>query len=167
MTAHLGWLMSQHIKPLDEELGIQRIQWHALRHLNNSLMMNEGVDVATRMDRLGHVTDRVDLIYSHSGDEAQSGGHRRRLREDWEAARDILEKKRQAGFHARSPLLTVTQTVTPNRSREATHWKHGRPGEIRTPDPRFRKTPFGQLSTFKLLNLRAVTGLGLGGNRPL
>src|SRR6266571_1893966 len=84
-----------------------------------------------------------------------------------EAARDTLEKRRQAGFHARSPLLTVTQTVTPNRSREATHWKHGRPGEIRTPDPRFRKTPFGQLSTFKLLNLRAVTGLGLGGNRPL
>ena len=83
MTAHLGWLMSQHIKPLDEELGIQRIHWHALRHLNNSLMMNEGVDVATRMDRLGHVTDRVDLIYSHSGDEAQSGGHRRRSSEDW------------------------------------------------------------------------------------
>jgi len=79
----MGWLMSQHVKPLAEELGMQRIHWQALRHLNNSLMMNEGVDVATRMDRLGHVTDRVDLIYSHSGDEAQSGGHRRRLREDW------------------------------------------------------------------------------------
>src|SRR6266571_5998364 len=108
----------------------------------------------------------VNLIYSHSGDEAQmaaSEAIERRL----EAARDTLEKRRQAGFQALSPLLTVTQTVTPNRSREATHWKHGRPGEIRTPDPRFRKTPFGQLSTFKLLNLRAVTGLGLGGNRPL
>ncbi len=70
----MGWLMSQHVKPLAEELGMQRIHWHALRHLNNSLMMNEGVDVATRMDRLGHVTDRVNLIYSHSGDEAQAGG---------------------------------------------------------------------------------------------
>ena len=134
----MGWLMSQHVKPLAEELGMQRIHWHALRHLNNSLMMNEGVDVATRMDRLGHVTDRVNLIYSHSGDEAQmaaSEAIERRL----EAARDTLEKRRQAGFQALSPLLTVTQTVTPNRSREATHWKHGRPGEIRTPDPRFRK----------------------------
>src|SRR6266567_5084346 len=80
----------------------------------------------------------VNLIYSHSGDEAQmaaSEAIERRL----EAARDTLEKRRQAGFQALSPLLTVTQTVTPNRSREATHWKHGRPGEIRTPDPRFRK----------------------------
>ena len=107
----MGWLMSQRIKPLDEELGIQRIHWHALRHLNNSLMMNEGMDVATRMDRLGHVTSRVNLIYSHSGDEAQlaaSEAIERRL----EAARDTLEKRRQAGFQALSPLLNVTQTVT-------------------------------------------------------
>ena len=107
----MGWLMSQHVKPLAEELGMQRIHWHALRHLNNSLMMNEGVDVATRMDRLGHVTDRVNLIYSHSGDEAQlaaSEAIERRL----EAARDTLEKRRQAGFQALSPLLNVTQTVT-------------------------------------------------------
>ena len=107
----MGWLMSQHVKPLAEELGMQRIHWHALRHLNDSLMMNEGVDVATRMDRLGHVTDRVNLIYSHSGDEAQlaaSEAIERRL----EAARDTLEKGRRAGFQALSPLLTVTQTVT-------------------------------------------------------
>ena len=104
----MGWLMSHHVKPLAEELGMQRIHWHALRHLNNSLMMNEGMDVATRMDRLGHVTDRVNLIYSHSGDEAQlaaSEAIERRL----EAARDTLEKRRQAGFQALSPLLTVTQ----------------------------------------------------------
>ena len=107
----MGWLMSQHVKPLAEELGMQRIHWHALRHLNNSLMMNEGMDVATRMDRLGHVTDRVNLIYSHSGDEARlaaSEAIERRL----EAARDTLEKRRQAGFQALSPLLNVTQTVT-------------------------------------------------------
>src|SRR5436309_15308155 len=36
----MGWLMSHHVKPLAEELGMQRIHWHALRHLNNSLMMN-------------------------------------------------------------------------------------------------------------------------------
>ena len=48
------------------------IHWHALRHLNNSLMLeDEGVDVKTRMDRLGHTQDRVNIIYSHAGDQAQ------------------------------------------------------------------------------------------------
>ena len=116
----MGWLMSEHVKPIAEKLRIQRIHWHALRHLNNSLMMNEGVDVATRMDRLGHVTDRVNLIYSHSGDEAQlaaSEAIERRL----EAAREELEKKQQAASKAPSPLLTVTHTVTRNGRSETTH----------------------------------------------
>ncbi len=34
-------------------------------------MLNDGVDVKNRMDRLGHVTDRVNIIYSHSGEAAQ------------------------------------------------------------------------------------------------
>jgi integrase len=67
----MHWFMSEHIKPVAEKLGINGIHWHALRHLNNSLMLNEGVDVATRMDRLGHVSDRVNLIYSHSEDQSQ------------------------------------------------------------------------------------------------
>ena len=67
----LGRLMSKHIKPLARELGIPKLHWHALRHLNNSLMLNEGVDVKTRMDRLGHTLDRVNIIYSHAGDRAQ------------------------------------------------------------------------------------------------
>jgi integrase len=116
----MGWLMSEHIKPIAEELGIQRVHWHELRHLNNSLMLNEGVDLATRMDRLGHVTDRVNLIYSHSGDEAQmaaSEAIERRL----EVAREELEKKRQAASQAPSPLLTVTQTVTQNEGTTPSH----------------------------------------------
>jgi integrase len=67
----LGWLMSKYIKPLARKLAIPELHWHALRHLNNSLMMNEGVDVKTRMDRLGHTHDRVNIIYSHAGDKAQ------------------------------------------------------------------------------------------------
>jgi len=67
----LGWLMSKHIKPLARKLGIPELHWHALRHLNNSLMLNEGVDVRTRMDRLGHTHGRVNIIYSHAGDQAQ------------------------------------------------------------------------------------------------
>ncbi len=67
----LGWLMSKHIKPVARKLGIPELHWHALRHLNNSLMLNEGVDLKTRMDRLGHAHDRVNIIYSHAGDQAQ------------------------------------------------------------------------------------------------
>ena len=64
-------LMAKEIKPLALGLGIPELHWHALRHLNNSLMLNEGVDMKTRMDRLGHTHDRVNLIYSHAGDQAQ------------------------------------------------------------------------------------------------
>jgi integrase len=67
----LGHMMSKYIKPLASKAGIPEIHWHALRHLNNSLMLNEGVDVKTRMDRLGHAHDRVNIIYSHAGDQAQ------------------------------------------------------------------------------------------------
>ena len=67
----MGYLMSKYIKPLAREAGIPELHWHALRHLNNSLMLNEGVDVKTRMDRLGHTHDRVNIIYSHAGDQAQ------------------------------------------------------------------------------------------------
>jgi integrase len=67
----LGWLMSKDIKPLAYKLGIPELHWKALRHLNNSLMLNAGVDMKTRMDRLGHTHDRVNMIYSHAGDQAQ------------------------------------------------------------------------------------------------
>jgi len=67
----MGWLMSKYIKPLAQKAGIPEVHWHALRHLNNSLMLNDGVDVKTRMDRLGHTQDRVNIIYSHAGDAAQ------------------------------------------------------------------------------------------------
>jgi integrase len=67
----LGLVMSKYIKPLARKLGIPELRWHAVRHLNNSLMLNEGVDVKTRMDRLGHTHDRVNIIYSHAGDQAQ------------------------------------------------------------------------------------------------
>jgi hypothetical protein len=94
----MGWLMSSHIKPVAEELGIRGLHWHALRHLNSSVIMNEGVDVAIRMDRLGHVTDRVKLIDSHSGDETQlaaSEAIQRRL----DAARERLSSSK-TGFRS-------------------------------------------------------------------
>lgn len=107
----LGLLMSKHIKPVAKALGIERIHWHALRHLNNSLMLNEGVDVKTRMDRLGHVSENTNMIYSHVGDETQLAASEviwLRL----EAARKELEEKRKAVFQPMPPPLSVTQTVT-------------------------------------------------------
>jgi integrase len=82
----LGRLMSKHIKPLARKLGIPELHWHALRHLNNSLMLNEGVDANTRMDRPGHVHDRVNIIYSHAGDQAQL-----------EASEEVWQKLKTAG----------------------------------------------------------------------
>jgi len=105
--------MSNYIAPIAAELGITGIAWHALRRLNNSVMFDEGVDVAVRMDRLGHVTDRTNLNYSHAGDQAQLAASE--AIERWlESARTELDKKRQARAQVLSPLLTVTQTVTQN-----------------------------------------------------
>ena len=84
----LTCLMAKHIKPLARELGIPELHWHALRHLNNSLMLNEGVDMKTRMDRLGHTLDRVNIIYSHAGDQAQL-----------EASEAVWQKLKAAASH--------------------------------------------------------------------
>jgi integrase len=105
--------MSTHVKPICNELGIRGVSLQALRHLNNSMMLSEGVDVKTRMDRLGHVSENTNMIYSHVGDEAQlaaSEAIERRLEE----ARKELESKK-AGLTAPPSLLSVTLSVTPNQ----------------------------------------------------
>ena len=63
--------MVRYVAPLVEKLGIPSIHWHAFRHLNNRIMLDEGVDVKTRMDRMGHVSERVNLIYTFVEDMAQ------------------------------------------------------------------------------------------------
>jgi hypothetical protein len=57
-----------HIDVLEMEAGVH---WTALRHFNNSLMLAEGVDLKTRMDRLGHVSDPANIFYSQVNDQAQ------------------------------------------------------------------------------------------------
>lgn len=64
----MRWFMKQYIRPLAQKLGIPKITWHALRHMNNSMMADEGVDVKTRMDRMGHVSEYTNMIYSHVAD---------------------------------------------------------------------------------------------------
>jgi len=95
-------VMTHFIRPVAEKLGIEGVHWHALRHLNNSIMLDENVDIATRKDRLGHTTDRVNLIYSHAGDRAQL------------AASEAIEKRLKAVETEVQERLTVTQTVTQN-----------------------------------------------------
>jgi integrase len=93
-------VMTHHLRPVAQTLGIGGVHWHALRHLNNTIMMDENVDIATRKDRLGHTTDRVNLTYLHAGDRAQL------------AASEAIEKRLEAAQEEVQKRLSVTQTVT-------------------------------------------------------
>jgi integrase len=96
----MNWVMKHHVTPVAQTLGIEGTHWLALRHLNNSIMVDESVDIATRKDRLGHASDDVNLIYSHAGDKAQL------------AASQAIEKRLEAVQEEVKQRLTVTQTVT-------------------------------------------------------
>jgi integrase len=64
-------VMTKVIKPIAKMSNMPRVHWHALRHLSNSLLLNDGVDVGVRQDRLGHTISGVNLIYSHLNDQSQ------------------------------------------------------------------------------------------------
>ena len=102
-------VMTHHLRPVAQTLGIGGVHWHALRHLNNTIMLDENVDIATRKDRLGHTTDRVNLIYSHAGDRAQL------------AASEAIEKRLEAAQEEVQKRLSVTQTVTQEQGVSATY----------------------------------------------
>ncbi|TAM80262.1 MAG: site-specific integrase [Acidobacteria bacterium] len=96
----MGWFMDKYVKPIAEKLGIPSIHWHAFRHLNNSIMLDEGVDVKTRMDRMGHVSDRVNMIYSHSADATQR-----------KAAQAVWEKLKSAQARVQTEENTASLKV--------------------------------------------------------
>jgi len=102
-------VMTHHVRPVAQTLGISGVHWHALRHLNNTIMLDENVDIATRKDRLGHTTDDVNLIYSHAGDKAQL------------AASEAIEKRLEAVQEEVQKRLSVTQTVTQQQAVSATY----------------------------------------------
>jgi hypothetical protein len=105
----MNWVMKHHVTPVAQTLGIEGTHWHALRHLNNSIMVDESVDIATRKDRLGQASDDVNLIYSHAGDKAQL------------AASQAIEKRLEAVQEEVKQRLTVTQTVTQQQAVSATY----------------------------------------------
>jgi len=96
----MKWVMKHRVTPAAQTLGIEGTHWHALPQLNNTIMLDENVDIASRKDRLGHASDDVNLIYSHAGDKAQF------------AASQAIEKRLQAVQEEVPQRLTVTQIVT-------------------------------------------------------
>jgi len=108
-----GWFMRKVIKPIATKLGFPEIHWHALRHWNNSAMLNAGVDPAVRMKRVGHTNIRTNLIYSHS-DLALQRSASDAVWQRLEAAKQELEKQK-AGSQTPPSRLTVTLSVTPNQ----------------------------------------------------
>ena len=99
----MGWFMDEYVKPIAAKLGIPAIHWHAFRHLNNSIMLDEGVDVKTRMDRMGHVSDRVNMIYSHGADATQR-----------KAAQIVWERLKSAQAQLQTERSTASLKVAGN-----------------------------------------------------
>ena len=102
-------VMTHHVRPVAQTLGIKGVRWHTLRHLNNTIMLDENVEIATRKDHLGHTTDGVNLICSHAGDKAQL------------AASEAIEKRLEAVQEEIRKRLSVTPTVTQQQAVSATY----------------------------------------------
>jgi integrase len=109
-----GWFMLKVIKPIAKKLKFPEIHWHALRHWNNSAMLNSGIDPAVRMKRVGHSSVKTNLIYSHADltlQKAASDAIWQRL----QTAKQELERKKKEAPKAPLSLLSVTLSVTPNQ----------------------------------------------------
>jgi integrase len=109
-----GWFMRKVIKPIAAKLGFPDVHWHALRHWNNSAMLNSGIDPTVRMRRVGHSSVRTNMIYSHADlalPKAASDAIWQRL----QAAKQELEAMKAGSQEAPLSPLSVTLTVTPNR----------------------------------------------------
>ena len=75
--------------------------------MNNSIMLDSNVDIATRRQRLGHTTDEVNLLYSHAGNATQAAASeliQKRLEEAQEkVAAEEQKKVEKGGSHAPVP----------------------------------------------------------------
>jgi hypothetical protein len=104
--------MLERIAPETEKVAVSVPGWHAVRHMNNSIMLNSSVDIATRRERLGHTTDAVNLIYSHANNAIQAAASeliQKRLKEaEKKVAEEAQKPKVEAGHSAPSSPLSVT-----------------------------------------------------------
>ena len=100
----LDWAINHRIVPAAEKVGISLSGWHPVRHMNNSIMLDSNVDIATRRQRLGHTTDEVNLLYSHAGNATQAAASeliQKRLEEAQEKVAAEEQKKVEKGGRPR------------------------------------------------------------------
>ena len=114
--ADLDKMLVERIAPEAEKVGVSVSGWHAVRHMNNSIMLDSSVDIATRRERLGHTTDAVNLIYSHASNAIQAAASeliQKRLKEaEKKVAEEAQKQVVEAGHSAPSSPLSVTLSVT-------------------------------------------------------
>ena len=106
--------MTKAIEPIAKALGFPEVHWHALRHGNNSAMLNSGIDPAVRMKRVGHLREKTNLIYSHPDMVLQKAASDAIWQRTQVAKRELERKKKEEGKASLS-LLSVTLFVTPNQ----------------------------------------------------
>lgn len=51
--------------------GLDGVHFHDLRHAGNHLVAEAGANLRELMERMGHASSRVALIYLHSSDDRQ------------------------------------------------------------------------------------------------
>jgi len=110
--------------PCLKAAGLRRVTFHALRHTFASLLIQAGASLAYVKEQLGHSSIQVTVdTYGH----LLPGGNIRYV--------DSLTSRRQNA--------TLAQPAVGGKIKDSLQVveKSGRPGGIRTPDPRFRK-PF-------------------------
>ena len=110
-----GWFMTKTIKPIAKASGFPEVHWHALRHWNNSAMLNSGIDPAVRMKRVGHGSERTNLIYSHPEMALQKAASDAIWQRTQAAKLGVERIKKEEAEKASLSLLSVTLSVTPNQ----------------------------------------------------
>lgn len=138
-TGPVGYanVMKRTIKPVATSLGITTVGWHALRHVNSTIMDEKHVPLGVRKDRLGHTAERTTLIYTHGRAEE----HRRASRAVYEHYEEIAKTSQLQVPTAApdSPVLGTTLGTTPTVLSEQVVDGSGAGEGNRTPDLRFTK----------------------------
>ena len=73
-TTGMPWGRSELLRTFHaalEAAGVRRRRFHDLRHSNQTILEDLGVDEKTRMDRAGHATKRISRHYSHGSETQQ------------------------------------------------------------------------------------------------
>ena len=108
-----------------EAARLRRVTIHALRHSYASFLIQAGASLAYVWDQLGHSSIQVTVdVYGHLVPADNIA---------WTDALNALTSPQQSATGAQQAF-----GVEEKKSAEVFE-KHGRPGGIRTPDPRFRK----------------------------